>query len=61
MYFMWRLRSFDVYSKLLATFYESIVASTLYFTMVCWGRGTKDGERHRVNGLVKKASRVVGL
>lgn len=59
MCFLQRLRSFHVCSKLLATLYQSMVASTLFFTLVCWSGGT-NGEQHGVNRLAKKVSRVMG-
>ena len=48
-------------NKLLKTFYQSMVASTLFFAVVCWGGGIKAGEANRLNRLVKRASSVVGL
>ncbi|KAI3355656.1 hypothetical protein L3Q82_004249 [Scortum barcoo] len=37
MYFLRRLRSFNICSKLLQMFYQSVVASVLFYTVVCWG------------------------
>ena len=56
-----RLRSFDVCGRLLKMFYQSVVASTLFFAGACWGGGIKAGESNRLNKLVRKASSVVGL
>ncbi|XP_060900327.1 mucin-2-like [Labrus mixtus] len=61
MFFLRRLRSFSVCSRLLKTFYQSVVASTLFFAVVCWWGGIKTGEASRLNKLVKKARSVVGL
>ncbi|KAG5283816.1 hypothetical protein AALO_G00046470 [Alosa alosa] len=36
-----RLRSFNVCSKLLRMFYQSVVASVLFYAVVCWGGSTK--------------------
>ena len=37
LYFLRRLRSFNICSKLLWMFYQSVVASVLFYTVVCWG------------------------
>ncbi|KAG5279118.1 hypothetical protein AALO_G00106300 [Alosa alosa] len=43
LYFLRRLRSFNVCSKLLRMFYQSVVASVLFYAVVCWG-GRMRGE-----------------
>ena len=37
LYLLRRLKSFNVCSKLLVMFYQSIVASVLFYAVVCWG------------------------
>ena len=37
MYFLRRLQSFNICSKLLWMFYQSVVANVLFYTVVCWG------------------------
>lgn len=61
LFFLRRLRSFNVCSRLLKAFYQSVVASTLFFAVVCWWGGIKTGEANRINKLVRKARSVVGL
>ena len=61
LYLLRRLKSFNVCSKLLVMFYQSIVASVLFYAVVCWGGGIKAGEQNKLNKLIKKASSVVGL
>ena len=61
LFFLRRLRSFDVCSRLLKIFYQSIVASALFFAVVSWGGGLKAGEAGSLNKLVRKARSVVGL
>ncbi|KAG5271145.1 hypothetical protein AALO_G00176410 [Alosa alosa] len=41
LYFLKRLRSFNVCSKLLRMFYQSVVASVLFYAVVCWVGSTK--------------------
>src|SRR4029434_237772 len=41
LYFLRRLRSFNVCNKLLRMFYQSVVASVLFYAVVCWGGSIK--------------------
>jgi len=41
LYFLWRLKSFDICNKMLNMFYQSVVASSLFYAVVCWGTGMK--------------------
>ena len=41
LFFLRRLRSFNVCTKLLYIFYQSVVASFIFFAAVCWGGGIK--------------------
>ena len=41
-------------------FYQSVVASTIFFTVVSWGAGIKAKDANRLNKLIKKAGSVVG-
>ena len=61
LFFLRRLRSFDVCGRLLKMFHLSVVASTLFFAGACWRGGFTAGESNRLNKLVRKASSVVGL
>ncbi|KAG5267587.1 hypothetical protein AALO_G00223400 [Alosa alosa] len=60
LYFLRRLRSFNVCSKLLRMFYQSVVASVLFYAVVCWGGSTKKKDAGRLDRLVRKAGSVVG-
>ena len=60
LYFLRRLRSFNVCSKLLEMFYQSVVASVLFYAVVCWGGSTKKKDAGRLDRLVRKAGSVVG-
>ena len=41
-------------------FYQSVVASTIFFAVVSWGAGIKAKDANRLNKLIKKAGSVVG-
>ncbi|TWW79070.1 hypothetical protein D4764_10G0001000 [Takifugu flavidus] len=55
LYFLRRLRSFSVCSRMLHMFYQSVLASTIFFAAVCWGAGIKAKDANRLNKLIKKA------
>ena len=60
LFFLRWLRSFDVCSDMLCMFYHTIIESTLFYAVVCWGSCTTDTNCRRLDKLVKKASSVVG-
>ena len=37
LFFLRRLRSFDICGEMLHMFYQSVVASTIFYAAVCWG------------------------
>lgn len=60
LYFLRRLGSFNICSKLLYMFYQSVVASVLLYAAVCWCSTSKKNI-FRLNKIIKKASSVVKL
>ncbi|KAI3374214.1 hypothetical protein L3Q82_005939 [Scortum barcoo] len=46
-----RLRSFGVQGPLLRTFYDSVVASAIFFGIVCWASSITDRDRRRMDRL----------
>ncbi|TWW55984.1 hypothetical protein D4764_09G0010340 [Takifugu flavidus] len=60
LYFLRSLRSFSVCSGMLHMFYQSVMASTIFFAVVCWGAGIKAKDTNKLNKLIKKAGSVVG-
>ncbi|KAK0143583.1 putative RNA-directed DNA polymerase from transposon X-element [Merluccius polli] len=61
LYFLRRLRSFNVCSKLLWIFYQSVVTSVLSYAVVCWGGSTKKRDSGRLDRLVRKAGSVIAM
>ena len=55
-----KLMSFGVQGALLRTFYDSVVASAIFFGVVCWSSSIKAADRKRLNKLIKRASSVPG-
>ncbi|KAF7649195.1 hypothetical protein LDENG_00145510 [Lucifuga dentata] len=43
----------------LRTFYYTVVASAIFYAVVCWGGGCTDRDRNRVNKLERRASSVL--
>ena len=60
LYFLRRLRSFNVCSDMICMFYHTIIESALFYAVVCWGSCTTDKNCRRLDKLMKKASSVVG-
>ncbi|TWW73990.1 hypothetical protein D4764_15G0013860 [Takifugu flavidus] len=61
MYFLRRLRSFNICRKLLWMFYQSVVASVLSYAVVCWGGSVTKADLSRLEKLIRRASSVVGM
>lgn len=60
LYLLRRLRSFGVQGALLRTFYDSVVASVIFYSTVCWSSSLSTAERKRLDKLIRKASSVLG-
>ncbi|TWW64023.1 hypothetical protein D4764_03G0010310 [Takifugu flavidus] len=61
MYFLRRLRSFNICRKLLWMFYQSVVASVLSYAVVCWGGSVTKADLSRLEKLIRRAGSVVGM
>ncbi|KAI4895189.1 hypothetical protein NFI96_023720 [Prochilodus magdalenae] len=55
-----RLRSFGVQGALLRTFFDAVVASAIFYGVVCWGSSISTADRKRLNKIIKKSSSVLG-
>ena len=60
LYFLRKLRSFNVYSKMLCMFYQSVVASAIFFAAISWGSGIRACDSKELNKLIRRAA-VVSL
>ncbi|KAI4891122.1 hypothetical protein NFI96_002470 [Prochilodus magdalenae] len=61
LYFLRRLGSFRICQELLLMFYQSVVASVLFYAVVCWGGSISRRDAGRLDRLVRKAGSVLGL
>ena len=60
LYFLRKLRSFNVCSKMLCMFYQSVVASAIFFAAISWGSGIRACDSKKLNKLVMRAGYVMG-
>jgi len=61
LYFLRKLRSFNMCSKMLEIFYQSVVASTIFFAAVCWGSSIRASDIIRLDKIIKKTGSALGL
>ena len=61
LFFLRMLRSFNVCTRLLRMFYQSVVASVIFFAVVCRGGGIGTCGANKLGKLVRKVSSVVGM
>ena len=61
LYFLRRLRSFNICWTMLRMFYKSVLASAIMFAVVCWGSRLRVADTNRINKLIRKTSDVVGV
>ena len=55
-----KLRSFDLCSQLLQSFYTLTILSVLTFGLTCWGGNLRKQDTSRINKLIKKAREIIG-
>ena len=55
-----KLRSFGVQGDLLTSFYDSGVASAIFYGVVCWRSSNSAEARRRLDKLIKKARFILG-
>ena len=60
LFFLRKLRSFNVCNRMLCMFYDTIICSVLSFALVCWGGNATERDKGRLNKLIKKAGGCVG-
>ena len=60
MFFLRKLRSFNVHKDILHNFFQSIVHSVLTFGSLCWGGNVTAGDIHRIDRVIRKAEKLMG-
>ena len=61
LYFLRRLRSFNICRMMPRMFHESVVASAILCAVVRWGSRLRVADTNRLNRLICRASDVVGV
>ena len=61
LYFLRKLRSFNVRSQTLALFYQSIIQSVICFSSVAWFRGLTGKNKSKLTRIVSQASKITGM
>uniref|UniRef100_A0A8C4SNG4 Reverse transcriptase domain-containing protein n=1 Tax=Erpetoichthys calabaricus TaxID=27687 RepID=A0A8C4SNG4_ERPCA len=61
LYFLRRLASFNICNKMLQMFYQTVVASALFYAVVCWGGSITKKDASLLDKLVRKAGSIVGM
>ena len=60
LYFLRKLKSFNVCNKMLNMFYQSVVAGAFFFAAICWGSNIQARDSKKLNKLIRKAGSVLG-
>ncbi|KAG8563390.1 hypothetical protein GDO81_016046 [Engystomops pustulosus] len=55
-----KLRSFQISTLILKIFYQTMMASGLFYAFVCWGGGLNSREKNRLNKVIQKDQSTFG-
>ena len=61
MFCLRKLRKFGVQTEILQLFYNSVIMGVWRYCLICWGGNAKKVDVDRINEIIKKAGRVVGV
>ena len=61
MYFLRKLKSFNVRSQTLALFYQSVIQSVICFSSVAWFCGLTEKNKSKLTRVVSQASKITGM
>ena len=59
LYFLRKLRSFDLDSRILKLFYSAVIESLIAFGISCWGKSITDGDKGIIDKIIHKAEKIV--
>ncbi len=59
LYLLRKLRSFGVQGALLKTFYDTVVASAIFYGVISWSSSISVADRRKLDKLIKKSSPVL--
>ena len=61
LYFLRKLKYFNVDNTLLKLFYKSIIESVISFSLVCWGGNAREINKGQINNVIKKAEKMCNV
>lgn len=61
LYCLRKLNSFNVNSKILSTFYQSVIQSVFSYCIACWGGYVFEHDRRKIDSVIGKGTKVTGL
>ena len=61
LYFLRKLRSFNVKSETLALFYQSVIQSVMCFSSVAWFNSLTEKNKSKLTRVVSQASKIIGI
>ena len=56
-----RLRSFNACNIMLRMFYQSVVASSIFFAVVCWGSRLRAADANKISRIIRETGSVLGV
>ena len=60
MYCFRKLNYFNVDARILAAFYDSVIASVWRYCLVCWGGNVVQGDKDNISRIVNEVGRIIG-
>ena len=57
-YFLRKLKYFNVDNTLLELFYKSIIESVISFSLVCWGGNIRTNNKQKLDSVIRKACKI---
>ncbi len=59
LFFLRKLSSIGIGRKLLYVFYQGILASVLFYSVLCWGGSITVEDKNRINKMIRKAGSII--
>ena len=58
MYFVRKLKEFNISNTLLSLFYKSTIESLLRFCLIAWGGNSREQDKKKINAMIKKVNKL---
>lgn len=60
LYCLRRMSKFDIDSRILTIFYNSVICSVFKYCMTCWGGNVTAYDKSRIDSVIRQANRILG-